>query len=362
MPSSTSSSDLPSGADHPYVRVVPEMRIGLAWLVAALVFVGGVLAWEGYWRAFGSYPTYRNSDGLWAMQRRRINEGEGNATVLIGSSRVLFGIQLPVWERLAGERPIQLSFEGTSPMFMLEDLADDPEFANGRLLIGVTPPLFFLGFDLRAGAIKYAQNETLSHRAGQWLSMHLIEPFFGFYDQDFALMTVLKRQPWPVREGVNNFRDIRKLSVSDADRNTRMWEKVEHDPEYNALTKSNWTQFFAGPPPGTTPESMKALVDSQIKRAVAAVEKLRARGVTVVFARLPSDGPFYEFENKAFPRPLWDALLKATGAPGIHFEDYPELQGYFLPEWSHMNGPEAERFTAAFYPILEREHGWTRRR
>ncbi len=116
MPSSTSSSELPSGEAHPYVRVVPEMRLGLAWLVAAIIFVGGIVAWEGYWRAFGSYPACRNSDGLWAMQRRRINEGEGSATVLIGSSRVLFDIQLPVWERLAGERPIQLAFEGTSPI------------------------------------------------------------------------------------------------------------------------------------------------------------------------------------------------------------------------------------------------------
>jgi hypothetical protein len=361
MPSSTSSSELPSREVHPYRRVVPEMRLGLAWFVAAIVFVAGMIAWEAYWRGFGAYPSYRNSDALWAMQRRRINQGEGNATVLIGSSRVLFDIQLPVWERFAGDKPIQLSFEGTSPIFMLEDLADEPKFANGRLLVGITPPLFFTAMDLRAGAIKYAKGETPSHRAGQWLSMMFIEPFFAFYDQDFALMTVLKRQPWPLRAGVSNFRDIRKLSVNDAERNTRMWEKVEHDPEYNALTKKNWTQFFAGPPPGTTPESMKALVEQQIARAAAAVAKLRARGVNVVFARLPSDGPFYEFEQKAFPRPLWDALLEATGAPGVHFEDYPELQGYFLPEWSHLNGPEADRFTAAFYPILEREHGWTRR-
>ena len=362
MPSSTSSSELPSREVHPYVRVVPEMRIGRAWLVAVVVFLIGIAAWEAYWRAFGSYPAYRNSDGLWAMQRRRINEGEGNATVLIGSSRVLFDIQLPVWERLAGERPIQLAFEGTSPMFMLEDLADEPAFTNGRLLIGVTPPLFFLGFDLRAGAIKYAKGETLSHRAGQWLSMHLIEPFFGFYDQDFALVMVLKRQPWPLRQGVNNFRDIRKLSVSDRDRNTRMWEKVEHDPEYNALTKSNWTQFFAGPPPGTTPESMKAMVESQIARAAAAVAKLKARGVQVVFVRPPSGGEFLQAENGGFPRErTWNVLLERTGVPGIHFEDYPELQGYFLPEWSHLNGPEADRFTGAVYPILEREHGWTRR-
>ena len=57
--------------------------------------------------------------------------------------------------------------------------------------------------------------------------------------------------------------------------------------------------------------------------------KLRARGVPVVFVRLPSDGAYYDFEQKYFPRDkTWDLLLSKTGAPGIHFEDHPQLQGY----------------------------------
>jgi len=39
----------------------------------------------------------------------RIGAGEGDATVLLGASRLYFDIQLPVWERLDGRRPIQLS-------------------------------------------------------------------------------------------------------------------------------------------------------------------------------------------------------------------------------------------------------------
>ena len=66
--------------------------------------------------SFGATPGYRNSNGAWAEQRRRIDTGEGGKTVLIGSSRVMFDVQLPVWERIAGERPIQLAIEGTSPV------------------------------------------------------------------------------------------------------------------------------------------------------------------------------------------------------------------------------------------------------
>jgi hypothetical protein len=98
----------------------------------------------------------------------------------------------------------------------------------------------------------------------------------------------------------------------------------------------------------------------QIERAAKAVARLRARGVKVLFVRMPSAGEYLAFENREFPRTRsWSALLAATGAPGIYFEDYPELrpdvQGYYLPEWSHMTRADGERFTAALYGIIERD-------
>ena len=63
-------------------------------------------------------------------------------------------MQLPVWEKLAGKRPIQLALEGTSPLPILEDLADDPNF-TGRLLVGVAPDVFFSGFAYRGECCQY---------------------------------------------------------------------------------------------------------------------------------------------------------------------------------------------------------------
>jgi len=162
------------------------------------------------------------------MQRRRIDHGEGSATVLSGASRVLFDIDLDTRQRLSGERPIQLALEGTSPIFLLQDLAIDPKF-TGRLLVGVAPDLFFSGFAYRGKVQKYYREETLSQKAGQWLSMHFIEPFFAWYDPDFALMTMLRRQHWLVRSGVPSHTDVRKLIVSDADRNTKPPQIIARD-------------------------------------------------------------------------------------------------------------------------------------
>jgi hypothetical protein len=351
------ASDRPGVAQPVPVRDIPPQpwqRIFIVALVLAALMLAG---WEAYWRAYGALPTYRNSDGEWAMQRRRIDAGEGDKTVLIGSSRVLFDVQLPVWEKIAGERPIQLAIEGTSSVPVLEDLAKDPKF-TGRLLVGVAPELFFSGFALRGNVVTAYHKQGPSQRIGNWLSMHLLEPYLAFDGRDFALATVVRRQAWPPRPGLKMRTDVRELRVSDFDRNTHMWSKVENDPAYRALVRGIWIEHLSGPPPPTmdTPAKLRKTIDQQIGRAVAAVAKLRARGVQVLFVRPPSTGPYLAFEDKVFPRATtWDVLLQRTGAPGIHFQDYPQLQGYDQPEWSHLSASEAKRFSAALVPLVQRE-------
>jgi hypothetical protein len=336
------------------VPLRPWRRISVAMLVMLALLLSG---WEWYWRAFGVTPTLRNDEGLWAIQRRRIDQGEGDATVLVGSSRILFDVQLQVWEKLGGKRPIQLALEGTSSLPMLEDLADDPHF-TGRLLIGIAPQLFFPGYAAHGMAfLRYYRKESPSQRSGQWLSMHLIEPFVAFDDPDFALMTVLRRQAWPARPGNHWFSEIRKLmDVADADRNSHMWSKVVDDPEYRALMRSIWAEEFVHYDDDPTPEKSQEATTKQIDRTVAAVAKLRARGVKVLFVRAPSNGPFLEYEDKQWPREkTWDVLLAKTGAPGIHFKDYSQLQGFDQPEWSHLSEADAQRFTEALYGIVEKD-------
>lgn len=351
------ASDRPGVAQPVPERDVPPQPWRRIVLAGFVLFVLLMAAWETYWRDFGATPGYRNSNGAWAEQRGRIDAGEGGRTVLIGSSRVLFDVQLPEWEASSGERPIQLALEGTSPLPVLEDLAADPNF-TGRLVIGVAPELFFSGFAYRGEAIGHYHQRGPSQRSGHWLSKRLVEPYFAFYDADFALPTVVMRQPWPLRPGMRKDSPVRKLLEQDADRNTRIWRKVETDPEYRALARSIWLERLHGPPPPgmDTPDKLRKVIDTQIDRAARAVATLRKRGVRMVFVRPPSDGEYYAFEQKVLPRPAtWDVLLQRTGVPGIHFEDYPQLQGYELPEWSHLTQADAKRYTLALAPLVEQE-------
>ena len=352
------ASDRPGVAQPVPERDIPARPWGPITVAALLLLALFVGAWEWRWRAYGVAPGYRNSDGAWAEQRRRINSGESDATVIVGSSRVLFDIQLPVWERITGKRPIQLALEGTSGVPLLEDLAADADF-RGRVIVGVTPGLFFSGRALRGDAIAYYHRQGPSQRSGHWLSKHLLEPYFAFYDSDYALATVIKRQPWPARDGLHQFPSVRKLMMLDADRNTYMWDKVENDPAYREIARNTWLAFIGRPPPHMdTPQKAQPIIDAQIARAVAAVKTLRERGVPVVFVRAPSIGPYYDSEQRDLPRAAtWDLLLARSGAPGIHFEDHPQLQGFDSPEWSHLSRADAEKFTAALVPLVEREFG-----
>ncbi len=341
-------------AEPVFERPVPSM--GASGWLAVLVLVLLMVAWETWVRNEGVTPSYRNSDGQWAEQRRRINHGEGDAWVFAGSSRVLTNMQLAVWERLDKRRPLQLALEGTSPVAVMEGLADDDNF-TGKLIVGVAPGLFFSGYELRASAISRYQEESPTQWFGDQVSM-LVEPYLAFYDNDFAFPVILRRQPVPARDDVIFDLDVRKLFNTERDRNSRVWDKLVYDQNYRELFRKiwaqNWTPLAELPPP--VQEKILESRQKQLDKAIAATKKLQARGVEVIFVQMPYEGHYATSEVDIAPRELtWDVLLEQTGALGLHFKDYEEMQGYRLPEWSHMTGEEADRFTEAIYGLVQRE-------
>lgn len=340
-------------------RPVPERpwrALALAALAASAVLTFG---WEAYWRAhLYEAGDFNNNDGLWAKERRK---AVGDATVLIGSSRILFDTNLDVWEAASGVRPVQLGTEGTSPRIFLKDLADDSEF-HGLVIVGVTAPIFFtMEGGLREGALKYYHHETPSKRADYWLSTWL-ERIFAYTDDATRPKFLWKIAPLPPRPGQAPDVVVRKLSVADADRSTHMWRRVEEDPAFQQLAKDNWVALIKklSPPPGPTGEPPPPMPDAAIEAVISEVksnvDKIRARGGEVAFLRFPYAGFWQTTEDMGFPRErFWDRLIEETGSVGVAWQDHPELQGYDLPEWSHLSASEAERYTKALVPIFYAE-------
>jgi hypothetical protein len=333
---------------------VPDLgRSGWLALLVAIVLLA---AWETWVRSDGVTPSYRNSDGLWAEQRRRIDKDEGDGWVFTGSSRVLFNMQVAVWERLDGRQPVQLALEGTAPVAVLEGLAEDVDF-TGKVIVGVAPGLFFSGYEYRRAALDHYEKQSPSQWLGQRISL-LVEPFVAFYNYDYALPAILRRQPLPPRGGVEFELDVRKLSNMERNRNTRLWDRLEYDEARRELARYIWAQGWA-PFAELPPPVQKELLEKragQLDRAVKATIKLRGRGAEVIFVQMPYEGHYAVAEPDFAPRELtWDPLLEQSGALGLHFQDHEEMQGYWLPEWSHMTGSEADRFTEAFYGLVQRE-------
>lgn len=316
-----------------------------------LLVVVATGAWEINWRARGYHPMVADSPAFWAVQRRAATAAD-NPVVIVGSSRALFDINLDVWERLDGRRPIQLSLEGTSGLHGLRHLAEDPDF-SGTVIVGVTPPLYFTGFAFRGDRFEYYQSETPSEWIGKRLSMPL-ERVFAFIEfENLPLFELLQDIPMPNREGVNPpHMEIRKLSESDFNRNTWMWPRVEEDSTYRQVSRDIWlhTLNLMAPPPDAPPADPEPMIEETI----AHVASIRERGGDVVFIRAPSAGPWREMEAGGFPREkYWDLLMQRVDAGGVHFEDHPQFMGLDLPEWSHLSRESAVRYTEAIYPLIQ---------
>jgi hypothetical protein len=335
----------------------PWAALALASIAMVALFTAG---WEVYWRGKGLYAgDYKQSVALWAKERRKAT---GDATVIIGSSRIFFGVNLDVWEREAGVRPIQLALEGTSARVALADIAQDQEF-RGLLIVGVTTPLYFSQVGgRRSDFVERWRNVTLADRMELALTRPL-EDVFAFIDDLSRIKTQISYWDTPVREGMKPRFNPRKLETLKFDRNTHLWERVIDDPDYRAEAIAQWARGIKNnaPPPGPDgkpPAMPDQAIDAVIAESKGHVDAIRARGGDVVFVRMPFKG-VYEFEYGAFPRArFFDPLAARTHSGGVNFEDYPAMQGLDIPEDSHLSAAAAEVFTAelvkVLYPEVER--------
>jgi hypothetical protein len=147
----------------------------------------------------------------------------------------------------------------------------------------------------------------------------------------------------------------------DEHRQVRMWDRCDFDTDRAKLIQQTWVPLFTPPPPPPhlSPEEfgemMKKNTEAYLERIRVAVDKVRGHGGRVVFVRPPSTGRIRELEQQFAPREqTWDLMLQVTGAPGIHFEDHPELAAFDCPEWSHLTAADAVGWTQALMPMLEK--------
>lgn len=330
-----------------------------AAVLMLLLVVVSVTSWELFLRSKGFDNSFYDDGSLWADKRRQVYAPSDQATVFIGSSRIKFDLDIPLWEKTTGEQAIQLACVGSTPIPVLLNLADDEKF-KGKLVIDVTEGLFFAltGSDERpVENIKYYKEETPAQRAGFFIN-YIAEKQFVFLDREWnSLGKQLEQLPLKDRKGVNNFKgfppDFGRVMFT---RQEYMTDKFAADTSLQNVVKNIWSMFGRAnksmPPSGKTLDSIFTVIKT-------ATDKIKARGGKVLFIRTPSSDGFLMAEKKGFPREkYWNRLLEVTNCEGIHFEDYPVMAAFICPESSHLSLSQAKVFTNEFIRILVAEKGW----
>ncbi len=332
------------------------VKAGILTLVLVII---SVASWEIYLRNKGFDTSYYDDPSLWSHKREMVYEPSDKATVFIGSSRNKFDLDIYTWEKITGDHAIQLACVGSTPMPILQDLANDKKF-KGKLVIDVTEILFFSSAPGSAKRpnenIKYYKEQTPAQRASFHIN-HLLESQFVFLDKEsLSLNVLLNNLQIADRPGVYNFRgfpsDFGKVKFN---RQEYMTNKFVADTNLQNKVKGIWESFRKmskeQPPSGAKLDSIFTVVKN-------CVDKIKARGGQVIFVRTPSSGGFLMGEKMGFPREkYWDKLLSFTNSPGIHFEDYPAIANFVCPELSHLSQADAIVFTKNFINILQ-EKGW----
>lgn len=364
MPSSTSSSEPPHGvvrkegalpaglrltaSDRPGqaqpvpTRDIPKQPWGRIAIGVALTLVLGVSALEVNARRIGLHAgDLDNSEIEWVKERARSEQAD---VAIVGDSRILFDTNLDRFERLTGERPVQLAIHGTSALTLLEDVADNPNF-HGLLIVGLADTMFFQPFDGYGGYIRHRNDfKSPSGRIGIEID-HVLQRRLAFLDSNYRLSVLAHRLDKDYRPGVEGpLDDIWKIQEVGERRQTWMWDRIERPGYLQTHARWAWKGFKEKFP--FTPQ----LIASGQARAKKAVDKIRARGGDVVFVRPPSGPQLRVNEEAQVPKAKgWDVLLRNTHSVGVHIDDLPaSVQGLTLPEYSHLSRKCAVVFTDAY--------------
>jgi hypothetical protein len=334
------------------------IRAGFLAIILSLLVIA---SWEIHLRHQGNAISYDDNEALWAHNRGMVYEPADKSTVLLGSSRIKFDLDIPTWQNITRNHAIQLANVGSDPVPYLMDLADDKNF-KGTLVVDVTEEIFFSDFSPEDVAtdkkINYYKKITPTQKFS-FLVNHVLESQFVFLDQDnYSVNALLDELPIKARPGVFLFplfpADFDRTSF---DRQSRMTPRFLADTNLQNQVKANWIfleKAMMGPPPSP------GKLDSFLNVIKVATNKIKSRGGQILFLRTPSSGPMLEGEKKGFPKAqFFDKLLAVTGCPGIFYADYPGLSNFVCPEWSHLKPDDAVIFTKELIKILQKDKGWT---
>ncbi|MCF8239203.1 MAG: hypothetical protein K9I85_13665 [Saprospiraceae bacterium] len=325
-------------------------------LVLAISLTGILLAgWEMHCRSLGFLPTVEDDKHLWAEKRTLIRDNDPDQVLIIGASRAHFDFQLNEWEELTGIRPLMLAANGKSPGPVLQDIIENTAF-NGTIVMNITPSLFFIAQHDSVGEwhrakewVDFYYSRTWAQRLNHCLS-YAVQPYLAFLtdgeEGDPDLKSLLATLPPTGRTKPGT--PFPRFSQVESDRNTIMLARMETDTAFQKTIQNAWATF------GSKSKRNDDMIDISFPFYLDLIKQLKDRGGKMILTFNPSSGFYTEMEGRVYPRAQYfDAFVKQSGCPAYHFNDYPLLDQFSPPEWSHLCTPDARVYTREILTIMK---------
>ncbi|UII79064.1 hypothetical protein [Flagellimonas sp. CMM7] len=329
------------------------MNLKQSFLVAVLLGLMGLVAWEMYWRSKPDYYRANLEDDryLWAEHRAKVESATEKDIVIIGSSRTGFDFNTHVWEETQGIKPINLSTNGKPPLVFFEDIVENTDF-NGTLILGITPLLCFSpGVEQRNLEAKmwidHYYDQTYAQKLGFWVSKplerHLVMltsselKFYNDLDLKALVNTISIGERVPPAPKFLNF------GYNDEDRNLIMFSSMVSNPEFAKKVQNAWNSFLPHIPDY---EIIKDVIPPILKKYEVAAKKFKSRGGKIILVRHKAEDNWNKHTKRILPKTMvWDKFVEQMDCPAYHFEDYDFMSKYTLPDWSHMNAEDAKTYS-----------------
>ena len=340
MPSSISNSN-----DR-----LPDGPWGRTWLLTAVLAIVLVFAVESYWRGQGQRtPMVVDDKDNWSLQREKLSTNQDKTVALLGMSRIQMGFATQVfYDRYPHYTLGNVCIQGLAPFATLRDLANDESF-RGVAIVELTEPgvLRSLNEDQQS-YVEYFHKQwrfdkRLVRKTANWIQSNLVmtNPTLSINE----VVTQFIEGGWPRPNYLITFADRSRLAdFAKADMD-KLWQFL------TGIINGAYLDARKNPAPAMTREQWLSDVAEFEKQ----VRIIQARGGKVVFVRYPTSGPVFVEPRHEFPRgEFWDLFAQHTSAATIHYEDVPTLRGFPTPDWSHLGGDDAVKFTGALLDELEK--------
>ncbi len=323
----------------------PEGPWRRTWVLALAIFLGVPGGLELSLRFLGHEPSVIEGPPLWAFHRARLRSPEPNSIVLIGMSRIKYGIDTEVFrKRYPDHEIVQLAIGGSGPVAALRDLAETEDFRGTVICSATAYSLDRATWDEQESYIRYYHSKfNLNARVNQGISAGLQDRLVilnARLNLKALVAGLLGVRPFPepayqrVRFDRSASIDYSRLDVP-AFRRRRLEKFLEIHERRPPLTDADWSAAVG-----------------QIEEWI---ERIQGRGGRVVLVRFPTTEDQWAYEQQTYPRAkYWDTLAAATSAATVHFQDSPALSGIECPDYSHVDRRDKERFTSALLDELVR--------